>query len=399
VPFDIDVYFGEVDKEIDWRDPEFEDLSLDDDEELVPTPSNIVDMLGFDPRDEDVAKAGDGIMIAWFPPAELADKLAQEGGEEPEELHVTLAYLGKQEAFTDDRVQLLKSTVEDYCTRFAPLQGTLGGNGRFPATPSSDDKDVLIKMVDVAMLEAFREELIEELDDKGIPIIRNHGYTPHMTLAYVDPDYTGECVHPETFNVVVDALTLAVGGERFVYPLNGEEVLKMEPTAAQVHSDKPLTDEEKRKRVKKSDLEEEFNMESESIDLQGEIVFKAADKQQVFGWASVISKNENGVQVPIADTQGDVISADELEKTAYSFVFNCRDAGEMHVRKGVGKLIESVVLTVEKAKAMGIELPGGVEGWWTGWAISDGEVWDKIKKGEYTAFSIHGKGLRSKISK
>ena len=221
-----DVYFGDVTKDLDWRDEEFEDPSPDDDEELVPTPQDVVDILGFDPRDEDIAKAGNGIMIAWFPPKELADKLAQEGGEKPEELHVTLAYLGKQEAFTDDQVQLLKGIVEEFCSKYVPLQGTLGGNGRFPATPSSDDKDVLIKMVDVAMLEAFREELIEELSEKGISIVRNHGYTPHMTLAYVDPDYTGECMHPDTEDIVIDALTVAVGDERYVYPLNGEEVLK-----------------------------------------------------------------------------------------------------------------------------------------------------------------------------
>lgn len=518
----------------------------------------------------EVEKAGNGIMIAWFPSKELADKLAREGGELSEELHVTLAYLGKD--LTEGQVGLVKETVEAYCKRLAPLQGTVAGTGRFPATPSSDYKDVLVQLVDIPRLELLREELIEMLADKGIPTVRNHGYTPHMTLAYVDPDYTGECVHPDTDDIAIDALTVAVGGERYVYPLNGEEVLKsnechvpsgptggefcsggssgsgdvvtnasdvklfrasahedlraasggytalgegtyfgvsaedvkgygptvreysatgkllnvqgdkgydkyrqeaqqwgqeklkqadwttpegiksavalsapssvvnlylqskgyvgvhyhqvdrvndhhtqvvvfdpskvkagkvskMEPTASQVHSDKPLTDEEKkRKQVKKSDLEVEFNMEQESIDLQGEIVFKVADRQQVFGWASVISKNENGIQVPIADTQGDVISADELEKMAYSFVLDSRIGGEMHVRKGVGKLIESVVLTVEKAKAMGIELPGGVEGWWTGWAISDDEVWSKIKKGEYTAFSIHGKGLRSKIS-
>jgi len=152
-------------------------------------------------------------------------------------------------SLTDDQVQLLKDAVEEYCKRFAPLQGTLGGNGRFPATPSSDDKDVLIKMVDVAMLEKFREELIEKLADKGIPIVRNHGYTPHMTLAYVDPDYTGECTHPDTEDIVVDALTVAIGGERHVYPLNGDEVLKMEPTASQVHSDGPVTDRAHRYRA------------------------------------------------------------------------------------------------------------------------------------------------------
>jgi hypothetical protein len=135
-------------------------------------------------------------------------------------------------------------------------------------------------------------------------------------------------------------------------------------------------------------------MESHNIDLEGTIIYKAADKQQVYGWASIISKHGE----VLADTQGDQISAEELEKMAHDFVLNCRKAGSMHqVVKGVGRLIESVVLTKEKATAMGVELPNGHEGWWVGFQIDSPEIWKRVKDGELAAFSIHGRGVREPV--
>ncbi|MCL2416031.1 MAG: XkdF-like putative serine protease domain-containing protein, partial [Defluviitaleaceae bacterium] len=72
-------------------------------------------------------------------------------------------------------------------------------------------------------------------------------------------------------------------------------------------------------------------------------------------------------------------------------------AGEMHERGEVGQLVESVVFTKEKTVAMGI--PGGIlpEGWWVGFKIHDDEVWNKIKNGEYSMFSIEGTARRVEI--
>ena len=108
------------------------------------------------------------------------------------------------------------------------------------------------------------------------------------------------------------------------------------------------------------------------------------EQRMVFGWFSVVE--ENG-QVVI-DKQGDVVSADELEKAAYDFVLNARVAGEMHEKKGVGRLVESIVLTLEKQKALGIEL--NKVGWWGGFKIDDEEVWQAVKSGKYPAFSWGG---------
>ncbi|UCC74380.1 MAG: ChaB family protein, partial [Gemmatimonadota bacterium] len=90
------------------------------------------------------------------------------------------------------------------------------------------------------------------------------------------------------------------------------------------------------------------------------------DQRLVFGWASII-ENDDGT--PLVDLQGDIITPDALEKAAYRFVLDSRKAGEMHQRTdGIGRLVESFVLTPEKAAALGIDKRSG---WWVGFKIDD----------------------------
>jgi hypothetical protein len=117
-------------------------------------------------------------------------------------------------------------------------------------------------------------------------------------------------------------------------------------------------------------------------------VFKAVeikpDKQQIFGWASVVTKGGK----LIVDKQGDIIEPNELEKAAYDFVLEARDHGHMHTQIGTGRLIESMVFTDEKQKALGIDL--GQEGWFVGFKVDSDAVWDAHKRGELPEFSIGG---------
>ena len=77
-------------------------------------------------------------------------------------------------------------------------------------------------------------------------------------------------------------------------------------------------------------------------------------------------------------------------------MLNFRDTGERHDpgKRKKGKLIESVVLTTEKQRAIGI--PSGVVliGWWVDFQITDPETWAKIKSGKFRMFSIEGTGKR-----
>ena len=87
------------------------------------------------------------------------------------------------------------------------------------------------------------------------------------------------------------------------------------------------------------------------------------EKKQVFGWANVAEDEQGNV---IEDFQGDTITAEELEKTAYDYVLQFRDTGEKHdpaLRKK-GKMIESIVFTKEKIQALGLPENSLPCGWW-----------------------------------
>ena len=124
----------------------------------------------------------------------------------------------------------------------------------------------------------------------------------------------------------------------------------------------------------------------------GTIVKIDQEKQLVFGWASVIKDTNDKI---LLDRQEDFIdSEEELEKAAYDYVLKSRDGGEMHIRKGVSTMVESVVLSKEKQLALGIPAGTVPIGWWIGFKVNDDRVWNEVKKGGYSGFSVHGTGKR-----
>lgn len=127
---------------------------------------------------------------------------------------------------------------------------------------------------------------------------------------------------------------------------------------------------------------------------------KASDeKMQVFGWAYVSEKDGQ----PVVDHSGEWASIEEIEKAIYRYAQESRDVGEMHVAKGRGHLIESVVYTADKYQAMFPWMTQGqiskaTKGAWVGFQLYDPEVFAKIKRGEYPMLSIHGKALRKEVT-
>ena len=110
------------------------------------------------------------------------------------------------------------------------------------------------------------------------------------------------------------------------------------------------------------------------------------DQNLVFGWAYIA---EDATGKTMYDHSDEFTTGGELEKMQYEYVLQKRVGGEMHERE-VGALVESVVMTKEKQRAMGLpdgSLPVGV---WVGFKVHS-EVFAKVKDGTYTAFSIGGK--------
>lgn len=140
----------------------------------------------------------------------------------------------------------------------------------------------------------------------------------------------------------------------------------------------------------------EIEKELEKAMLKGRFrIQKSEDEKRLaFGWAS-IAVDETGEQ--LIDWQKDMVDPEELEAAAYRFVRLYREGGEMHERGGCATLVESVVFTAEKMQAMGI--PEGIlpVGWWIGFYVSDDDVWEKVKSGEYPMFSIEGAARRVEV--
>ncbi len=121
------------------------------------------------------------------------------------------------------------------------------------------------------------------------------------------------------------------------------------------------------------------------------------ENRMVFGFFSV---NKIGEEL-LEDRQQDLIETEELEKAAYDFVLNARIAGEGHIRKGVGNLVESFMITYDKMESIlktvedmgvaGATFDLKMEGWWGGFQVTDADVLEKIEKGDYPMFSVGGR--------
>lgn len=145
------------------------------------------------------------------------------------------------------------------------------------------------------------------------------------------------------------------------------------------------------------------------------VISKLDDEQQlVFGYANVaVSKSTSGGSggVEFFDLQRDSIPPAELEKAAYDFVLEFRDTGEMHKGGSVGQLIESIVFTPDKLKALATDPVSGVvyeEGlsvlkqllpprWWVGFKL-DKSAYQAVKSGKYKMFSIAGEADRTEVA-
>jgi hypothetical protein len=123
----------------------------------------------------------------------------------------------------------------------------------------------------------------------------------------------------------------------------------------------------------------------------GEVTKMDDDQRIVYGYASVISKDGE----PIVDRQGDIITAEELERAASDFMLGMRHGKTMHKGDPTTTIIHSFPMTEETKKAYQIESP--LEAWLIAVKVHDDETWEAVKRGELKDFSIGGRGYRREI--
>lgn len=127
------------------------------------------------------------------------------------------------------------------------------------------------------------------------------------------------------------------------------------------------------------------------------ITFKIekADKtgRYVAGWLSVVEKDGKRVE----DSQGDLISMDELRKGVHRYMSGERTIKKQHAGGEIGKMVEVVMIDDDFAKAHGITHTK--RGAWGTAEITDEATRDDVRKGKVTGWSMGGRGKRTPIAK
>lgn len=165
------------------------------------------------PAKESVTEVQTGVMVALVPPVDLASTIAVDGGLQPEDLHVTLAYLGQDVADPE----ALATVVQAWALATPPLECQISGVGVFSPTQGSDGLPITYASVDCPDLPSARQRLVDHLTAAGQPVATAHGFTPHMTLAYSDGIEGGT----PSGGWTAESVVLFIGNDRTAFPLVG----------------------------------------------------------------------------------------------------------------------------------------------------------------------------------
>lgn len=163
-------------------------------------------------------KAPTGFLVALWIDSETASKLALTGGESSEQLHITLAYCGDSSEINYlDKARALVAIAE--AVRYwSPIEGKVAGYGRFEASDTSDAQDVFHALVDIPQLADLRQCVVNALGYEGIAVSTNHGYTPHITLAYLDPEAPNPVDSLEPVDLKFETVTIMDATTRMDLP-------------------------------------------------------------------------------------------------------------------------------------------------------------------------------------
>ncbi len=180
---------------------------------------------------DDIAKAGSGVMIAFMLDDVTAKSLAVPGGEDPKDMHVTLAYLGKLDKIDMSALPGLEQAIKSYAAEHAPISGTIDGPIRFSAKPQTEGRDVCVAAFCNPGIQEFRAGLVDAIKAAGIDVPRVFDYRPHVCIKYIPVDAAMPVQRIAPMPVTFSAITLSVGGARKSYPLSGS-VVKYSPDQA-----------------------------------------------------------------------------------------------------------------------------------------------------------------------
>jgi 2'-5' RNA ligase len=350
-----------------------------------------------------------GIMLAFFLPPELGQEIAMEGGEAPEDLHLTLVYLGHTDDWSPEQLQQLPGLVSVYTANSQPMSGSLSGMGRFAASPSSDSRDVLYHSVDAPDLPAWRQGLVDWLEDGGFPQKSEHGYTPHVTLKYLPTDEPSTIEGLEARPVEFRELVCKIGDQCYRFPLAGRQAMRPQKWADRLLAQQETLHESRtsrtgvfsdqvRRPAAPADAGEQLRGDaghgvSESHEDQLDETLPADQLGQLY-----VQEVEHTAPIiygvllvpDTPDLDGDRFPAEVIAKACAEYS-NRLEADEQHRFANPDLEVVDSFIAPEGYKLAGNPVQSG--SWIVGIRSTDPAVIDKVKHGDYRGLSIDGSAV------
>lgn len=124
-----------------------------------------------------------GLCVVLAPSGLLAEELSIRNGLAPSQLHLTLAYMGDMDDYPPEAIERLLASLKRYAPSARPVRAILGGVGRF----TLPERDSFYISVDSPDLLDLRRDIESIAKACGLSVSRDHGFLPHITLAYLSP--------------------------------------------------------------------------------------------------------------------------------------------------------------------------------------------------------------------
>lgn len=187
-----------------------------------------------------------GAMVALIPTDEDAQRLAVEGGEPADQLHVTLMYLGEAVGIPPRAQAHIVNQVRRAVADMPPVEGSGFALSVFnpPGSTQADgrQRDTCIvlgvsgdRLADVQALAARSVTAVADAAMLDLPA-QHSPWTPHITLTYTDDVSQVATLADRAGPVVFDRVRVAFAGEHIDIPLTAVTDLDMPVEAATVHA-------------------------------------------------------------------------------------------------------------------------------------------------------------------
>ncbi len=170
------------------------------------------------------ADSSGSAMVAFYLPAEITNQLVLgiPGAIPADQLHLTLAYLGKAEDIEEDQIEKIKRCVGLWAKSQIPIDVRINGLARFTKT-GDDGTQPLVALLDSHSLKTLQYSLESYIRYDGeYDYKSDHEFMPHMTLGYLPPGALWPIQTLPELKFALKSVVFKVGDMRYDLQLTGE---------------------------------------------------------------------------------------------------------------------------------------------------------------------------------